>query len=297
MRLSKQSVDQMLRRQQKRFVEQQKFIEKAETIRVAHPEMGCRKMALKLKEKGFGRDKIEGLLLQSGFRVIYPPNYTRTTQSVRIHQYKNLIKGLPVKGINKVVQSDITYFWMNGRFGYLVFIIDVYSRLIIGYQASMGLETEANIKALEMLIKSRGKENLKGLIHHSDRGSQYHSKEYLKVLRACGIKISMCDNAWENAYTERINRTIKNEYLRHRKIDSLKKLKRQLDIDIRAYNTDRPHRNLPQQMAPAIFEQYVSRLKRSMRPKMIIYDQVKQKAKNEFFLAMKQSDNKIAARI
>jgi transposase InsO family protein len=287
----------MLNRQQKRFVEHQKFIEKAETIRVAHPEMGCRKMALKLKEKGFGRDKIEELLLQSGFRVIYPPNYTRTTQSVRIHQYKNLIKGLPVKGINKVAQTDITYFWMNGRFGYLIFIIDVYSRLIIGYHASMGLESEANIKALEMMIKCRGKENLKGLIHHSDRGSQYHSTEYLKILKDCGIKISMCDAAWENAYTERINRTIKNEYLRHRKIDSLKKLKRQLDIDIKAYNTDRPHRSLPQQMAPAIFEQYVSRLKRSGRPKMTIYDQVKQKATNEFFLAMKQSDNKIAAGI
>ena len=114
--------------------------------------MCCRKWQ-KLKDQGFGRDKIETLLLRSGFRIVYPPNYLKTTQSVRIHQFDNLIKGLEINGINKVVQTDITYFWMNGRFGYLVFIIDVYSRLIVGYHASTGLQSVANMKALEMMIK------------------------------------------------------------------------------------------------------------------------------------------------
>jgi len=271
----------------------EEFIEKAESLRGKHPEMGCRKMALKLKDKGFGRDKIEALLLRSGFRIVYPPNYMKTTQSVRIHQFGNLIKGLEIKEINKVVQTDITYFRMNGRFGYLVFIIDVYSRLIVGYHASSRLESVANMKALEMMIKLRERKNLKGLIHHSDRGSQYHSKEYLKALTDHGIKISMCDQAWENAYTERINRTIKNEYLRHRKIDSLDKLRKNMDIDVKAYNTDRPHWSLPQQMAPATFEQYVTKLEKSKRPLVRIYD--REDTRNEFFLAMQQSDNKIAA--
>jgi len=283
----------MLNRQQTRFAKMQEFIEKAESLRGKHPEMGCRKMALKLKDEGFGRDKIEALLLRSGFRIVYPPNYMKTTQSVRIRQFDNLIKGLEIKGINQVVQTDITYFWMNGRFGYLVFIIDVYSRLIVGYHASSGLESVANMKALEMMIKLRERENLKGLIHHSDRGSQYHSKEYLKALTDHGIKISMCDKAWENAYTERINRTIKNEYLRHRKIDSLEKLRKNMDIDVKAYNTDRPHWSLPQQMAPATFEQYVTKLEKSKRPLIRIYDE--ENTGNEFFLAMQQSDNKIAA--
>ena len=283
----------MLNRQQTRLAKMQEFIERAESLRGKHPEMGCRKMALKLKDKGFGRDKIEFLLLRSGFRIVYPPNYMKTTQSVRIHQFDNLIKGLEIKGINKVVQTDITYFWMNGRFGYLVFIIDVYSRLIVGYHASTGLQSEANMKALEMMIKLRKRENLKGLIHHSDKGSQYHSKEYLKALTDLGIKISMCDQAWENAYSERINRTIKNEYLRHRKIDSLEKLRKNMDIDVKAYNTDRPHWSLPQQMAPATFEQYVTKLEKSKRPLIRIYDG--ENTRNEFFLAMQQSDNKIAA--
>ena len=129
----------MLKRHQTRFAKMEEFIEKAESLRGKHPEMGCRKMALKLKDKGFGRDKIEALLLRSGFRIVYPPNYMKTTQSVRIHQFNNLVKGLEIKDINKVVQTDITYFRMNGGFGYLVFIIDVYSRLIVGYHASSRL--------------------------------------------------------------------------------------------------------------------------------------------------------------
>src|SRR5687767_13765880 len=146
---------------------------------------------------------------------------------------------------------------MKERFGYLVFIIDVYSRLIVGYHAGIGLEATANMKALEMMIKLRGEKNVKGLIHHSDKGSQYHCKQYLKALKENDIRVSMCDAAWQNAYGERIHRTIKHEYLRHRRIDSIAKLKKQLDIDVKAYNTDRPHWSLTRQMSPVCFEQYI----------------------------------------
>ncbi len=284
----------MLKRHQQAFTKAQQFIDKAEIVRRRHPEMGCRKIALKLKVKGFGRDKIEALLLRTGFKIIYPPNYMKTTHSVRLNKFPNLIEGLLVKDINQVIQTDITYFWMHGKFAYLVFIIDVYSRLIVGYHAGLTLEAEANIKALEMMIRLRGKQNLKGLIHHSDKGSQHHSKLYVQRLKQHGIQISMCDAAWQNAYTERINRTMKYEYLRHRKIDSLEKLKKHMDRDVKAYNTDRPHWSLPNQMAPAPFEKYLSKLEPSMRPKMEIYKHV-QYIENEFFSAMKQSDKKIAA--
>jgi len=288
--LSKQSVHQLLKRKERSFEKTHQFIEKAEAIRRTHPEMGCRKIALKLRETGYGRDKLEGILMGSGFRVIYPPNYSKTTHSVRIHRFRNLIEGLVINRINQVVQTDITYFWMSGSFGYLVFIIDVYSRLIVGYHASEGLESSANMRALKMMIQLRGEKNLKGLIHHSDKGSQYHSTEYLKTLSDHKIEVSMCDYAWQNAYTERINRTLKNEYLRHRKIDSLEKLKKCMDLDVKAYNTDRPHWSLPQQMAPACFEEYIKGLPKGKRPKMIMYKENKKNLENEFFLAMKQSD-------
>jgi len=261
----------MLQRRQMDAERSQQFIEKAEELREDHPEMGCRKMALMLRQPGSGRDKTEALLIRSGFRVIYPPNYIKTTHSVRFRQFGNLIEGLVLTSINKVVQTDITYLWVKGRFYYLVFIIDVYSKFIIGYHASCGLEAEANIEALKMMIQLRRKENMKGLIHHSDRGSQYNCKQYLNILKEHEIKISMCNQAWENAYTERINRTIKNEYLRHRKIDSLKILRKELVRTINLYNNYRPHWSQLKQMAPAIFEEYVNKLAKAKRPKVVIY--------------------------
>ncbi len=145
------------------------------------------------------------------------------------------------------------------------------SRFITGYHASCGLEAEANMQALRMMIQLRGKENIKGLIHHSDRGSQYHCKQYIGILKEHGIKISMCNEAWQNAYTERINRTIKHEYLRHRNIDCLQTLRKEMDRAIKLYNEKRPHWSLPQQMAPARFEEYVNKLPKAKCPKMVIY--------------------------
>ena len=160
---------------------------------------------------------------------------------------------------------------MKDRFYYLVFIIDVYTRVITGYHASCGLEAEANSQALAMMIKRRGAENIKGLIHHSDKGSQYSSRQYLSTLKQHGIKVSMCDEAWQNAYSERINRTIKHEYLRHRNIDNLETLRKEMDKIIKLYNEDRPHWSLPQQMTPATFEAFIKNLSKTKCPKMIIY--------------------------
>ena len=269
--LSRQSVHQMLQRQRAGFERSDQFIEKAEILRETHPEMGCRKMALILKEPGYGRDKTEELLLASGFRVYYPPNFAKTTHSVRTNRFSNLIEGLTIRNINKVVQTDITYLWVKDRFYYLVFIIDIYSRLIIGYHASCGLEAIADIKALKMMIHLRKKENLKDLIHHSDRGGQYNSLAYLKILKEHGIRVSMCKAAWENAYTERINRTIKHEYLRHREIDSLATLCKELKRAVYLYNNQRPHWSLLQQKSPVEYEKYISHLSERNRPVMTIY--------------------------
>jgi len=261
----------MINRRQKSTKRLEQFIDKAEAIREDHPEIGCRKMALILKQPGLGRDKIESFLLKAGFRIIYPPNYMKTTHRVQFRQFRNLIEGLSINGINKVIQTDITYLWVKDRFYYLVFIIDVYSRMIVGYHASLGMKAQANLEALRMMIRKRGKENIEGVIHHSDRGSQYHCTEYLKELKDHKIQISMCDQAWENAYTERINRTIKNEYLRHRQIGCLNTVRRELKKAINLYNTRRPHWSLVGQMPPEEFEEYVKKLSKGKKPQMTIY--------------------------
>ena len=233
--------------------------------------MGCRKMSLIAKQPGLGRDKTEQLFLEVGFRVKYAPNFTKTTHSVRFTRYKNLIEGLTVKAINRVVQTDITYFWIREKFCYLVFIIDIYSRRIIGYHASEGMEAEANMAALNMMIKLRGKVNINRLIHHSDRGSQYHCRKYLKMLADHKIEVSMCVEAWENAYTERINQTIKNEYLNNWNITDLKGLKKQLKRAVKLYNMERPHWNLPKHMPPIVFEKHMLTNPKANNYKVIIY--------------------------
>jgi hypothetical protein len=269
--ISKQAVDQYHQKALVKQREAQEFIEKADAIRNHHPMMGCRKMALKTKRQGWGRDKVEQLLLGSGYKIIYPPNYIKTTRPQYDLIFPNLIEGIRLNGINQVVQTDISYIWINGCFYYLVFIIDVYSRRIVSYHAGENMEASANIRALKMMMRTRKEQCLKGMIHHSDRGSQYTSKIYLTMLGENKIKISMCKHAWENAYTERINRTIKEEYLAHWKIETYDQLKKAVAKAVRRYNEERPHWNLPMQLSPVQFENYVNKLAKSRRPEMQLY--------------------------
>jgi hypothetical protein len=269
--ISKQAVHQYHQKALLKQREAKEFIEKADAIRNRHPMMGCRKIALKTKRQGWGRDKIEQLLLGSGYKIIYPPNYIKTTRPQYDLIFPNLIEGITLNGINQAVQTDISYIWIKGCFYYLVFIIDVYSRRIVSYHARENMEATGNIRALKMMMRTRKEYCLKDMIHHSDRGSQYTSKIYLAMLGENKIKISMCKHAWENAYTERINRTIKEEYLAMWKIETYGQLKRAVAKAVRRYNEERPHWNLPMQLSPVQFEKYVNKLPKSKRPEMQLY--------------------------
>ena len=151
--------------------------------------------------------------MELGYRVQTKKNYQRTT--VPVHsKYKNLIQGMMVQDRNIVWQTDITYFLIGDQYYYLVFIIDVYTKVILGYQASDHLRAEANLAALRMAINNSNG-SLDWLIHHSDKGGQYIDKNYISLLERYGISISMGASARDNAYAERINGTIKNEYLNY----------------------------------------------------------------------------------
>jgi putative transposase len=246
------------------------FFKQADKIRQEHPRAGCRKMALDIRCRGWGRDKTEQLLLQNGYRVYYPPNYTRTTYAQHDLYYRDLIEGLELTGINQAVQTDITYYRVKEKFYYLVFLIDVYSRRIVGYSVNKTLKAEGNMKALQMLFRTRDKCSFDGMIHHSDRGSQYIDKEYSKLLKDKNIYPSMCTEAWKNAYSERINRTIKEEYLDGWQIDTYRTLKRSVERAVKHYNNKRRHQSLGWQ-SPIQYERTVEKMPESMRPKMKIY--------------------------
>ena len=183
---------------------------------------------------------------------------------------------------NQLWQSDITYFRIGDNFYYLTFIVDVYTRMIVGYCVSKNLRAEANLKALKMALKSRRGSSLEGLIHHSDRGSQYGNKEYLALLKSKGITISMGEKAQSNAYAERINGIIKNEYLNYKSIDSFSKLKTETRKAVQHYNSKRIHRSLPGKISPSSFEKSLLDLRGNEIPKMIIYSEGNKEIKSTY---------------
>lgn len=247
-------------------------------LRSEHPGCGVEKMYKTLHPEFIGRDKFVEIFMSLGYRVKKTKNYIRTTIPTHL-KYPNLIQGLLVTKPNQVWQSDITYFWLNGRFYYMVFIIDVYTRKIIGYNVSDHMRAESNIIALKMAIRAQ-RSKLEGLIHHSDRGSQYVDKNYLKLLADHDINASMGSKAQDNAYAERINGTIKNEYLKRWHIKSFADLKRKTCKAVKHYNTRRIHDALPKCSSPEIFEKSLVNLNYQKRPKVIIYAERKKKIRD-----------------
>lgn len=268
--ISKQALHQSNRQWLQSQADEQKLFEKAHEIRKEHPGVGCRKMALQLRLQGWGRDKIEHVLLENGYRLKRRRRYMKTTTRQQLYRFPNLIEGLELNGMNQVIQTDITYYPVKSRFYYLTFIIDVYSRRITGFAVSKTLEAEANIRALKMMLRLRKSDSLAGLIHHSDHGSQYIEKRYLELLNKNHIRISMCDYAWQNPYAERINQTIKDEYLYKWKINNYPMLKKTVSRAVKHYNTKRTHKEL-NEMSPINFENKYWQTTATNRPKMKLY--------------------------
>lgn len=240
-------------------------------IRRIHPKMGAKKMYSILKPEGIGRDAFMEIYVKSGFQVISERNHRKTTHSLPFLKYKNLASGMELNDINQVWTSDITYLQISEKeFLYIVLIIDVYSRRILGYNASTNLRAESNIKALNMALNTRKIARYEGLIHHSDRGVQYTSNAYTELLKKYNIKISMCESVYENTHIERVNGTIKNEYLCNFRIKNLSQCQRSLKKAVNAYNYGRPHENLDFK-TPVDFEKNLPEIPFSSRALVNIY--------------------------
>jgi len=223
-------------------------------IREEHPGCGLEKMYYQLRPDWVGRDRFLELFTGLGYCLNEHRKFCKTTVTAPF-KYPNLIEGLLVFGINMVWQTDITYYPIGPNMHYIVFIEDIYSRRILGYQASDHMRAQANIKALNSAFETRRCCNLKSTIHHSDRGSQYSDHFYLKMLEEKHILVSMGLRGQDNAYVERVNGIIKNEYLKYWSINSLEQLKEYLDKAVNHYNNKRSHRSLPGRLSPISFEQ------------------------------------------
>lgn len=251
---TKQNVHQRLERELKREEEKEQLKVILCQVREDHPEMGCKLLYKKVKPQTMGRDKFFEFYRDYGFKIIPKKCFRRTTDSSGVVRFPNLIKDLELTGVNQVWVSDITYYEINGKFYYLTFIMDQYSRKIIGYSASKTLKTvDTTIPALKMaLTRIKGDEVVKPIIH-SDGGGQYYSKEFLSLTRGC-IRNSMCESVYENPHAERINGTIKNSYLKGYGPNNLEDLNRKLSKAVYMYNHEKPHCAI-QHNTPVEFEQ------------------------------------------
>lgn len=237
-------------------------------IRADHPTIGMRDLYFMIKPQLIGRDAFENFCKSYDLMSKKDKNYRSTTDSTGVIRFPNLMADITLTGINQVWQSDITYYELKGRFYYLTFILDSFSRRIIGHSVSSRLLTnQTTIPALKKALKTRSNMPIKDLIFHSDGGGQYYASEFLKLTRKLKIRNSMCEYAWENGKAERVNGVIKNNYLKHRTIENFDQLQREVDRSVLLYNRDKPHLELKRR-SPITFENDLVDLQRQAKLKM-----------------------------
>jgi putative transposase len=230
-------------------------------VRKDHPTLSCRAMYHKIEPQGSGRDRFERLCFELGYYVEKKINYRKTTDSIGVYRFDNLLAHVILTDINQAFSSDITYFEIRDRFYFITFVIDCFSRRIIGWSTSKNLTTEVTtLAALKMSIETRKGKLAKGIIFHSDGGGQYYDKGFLALTKKFGFRNSMCEYAYENGKAERINGTIKNNYLKHYQIRSYEELVKNVDRAVKLYNEQRPHKSLKYK-TPREFEKRVVDLK------------------------------------
>jgi putative transposase len=218
-------------------------LEKIKEKRKDMPRVGGRKVLKLLKKDGIdiGRDKLFELLRNNNMLVRKRKHRVYTTQSKHwLKTYPNLIEGLQVSKPNKLLVADITYV---DDFAFLFLITDAYSRKIVGYCLSESLEAEGGIEALKMALSDIKWQDRAGMIHHSDRGSQYCCHNYVNLLKESKMLISMTQNGdpYENAMAERVNGILKQEWIHNEKYQSIEQARERIAEIIEIYNTKRPH--------------------------------------------------------
>lgn len=204
-----------------------------------------------------GRDRFCRIIDENNLKVRLRIRKPRTTDSTHgLPTYPNLIKDYLPSAVNQLWVSDITYITIlddayHYHFCYLSLILDAYTEEIVGWNVGPTLDTDYPMEALRMALKRiEGKDV--NLIHHSDRGCQYASREYVNMLRGHGIKISMTESGdpKDNAQAERINNTMKNELLKDKVFRSIGEVIAAVALAVDFYNNRRPHMSVGM-MTPA----------------------------------------------
>ncbi len=199
---------------QPKDVNDERLKEKIEVIILDCPGYGYRRITRELSNQSTWVNHKKVLRIMSKYNLIGAKKKTKfavTTDSNHKNKiYPNLVKGTVATGPNQIWVSDITYIPTLEGFVYLAFILDTYSRKVVGFNVGDNLTQDLVIKALEMALNKRSS---KKLVHHSDRGVQYTASGYIALLKTHDIQISMAakGNPYENAYAETFVKSLKAE--------------------------------------------------------------------------------------
>ena len=228
-------------------------------VRAKDPRIGTDKLWRMYRdifpdEYRVGRDAFRDIMHERGLHLRRRPRATRTTDSRHnLPTYPNLVKSVIPLRPNHIWVSDITYIEIEDpaspqgyRFVFLTIVMDAYSKRILGWHVAPTLEAAYCIRALKMAIGTLPEGFADTLIHHSDRGSQYASADYIKVLSTNHIVPSMTEdgNPKDNAMAERINNTVKNELLHGKTFTDIRQVTDAVRKAVHFYNSERPHSSL-----------------------------------------------------
>lgn len=250
---------------EERAVCEREIIRAVESIRREDPGIGAYKLHLMIKEvfpeAVPGRDRFYRLMHEKGL-MLKPQRRRHTTNSNHNYRkYRNMTKGFKPTAMNRLWVADITYIDTDEGVLYLHLLTDAFTHEIIGWTLSQSLMAENTVSALRMGIDNMGRYGLDGLIHHSDRGSQYCCSAYVGLLNSIHATISMTEDycPTDNAIAERVNGIIKQEWLyrmrrprdRHEALGIIGGI-----IDF--YNNRRPHMSNEGMIPPARLRKMLS---------------------------------------
>jgi putative transposase len=217
-----------------------------EKVALEWPVYGSRRITAELQHQGWevNRKRVQRMMREGNLLCLREPSsWLVTTDSKHgLSVFPNLTADLEVTGLNQLWVADITYIRLRQEFVFLAALLDAFSRKVIGWELDRSLEARLCVEALTKALKRRS--IAPGLIHHSDRGVQYCSKEYVQMLAQHGLRGSMSakGNPYQNAIAERFWRTLKYEQVYREEYRTLEEARKDIGHFIeRVYNQRRLH--------------------------------------------------------